>query len=229
MFIPSIDWLYQLVIIPKQSIRMEKWKEEKKNGRKKEINKTQPFHSPGKLIAPEHTQTAAINAAARLRVIRIGYVNGSVMAQYRSNDITHKFNMEAVLNRTSSERQISHQSVPKNHVFSSTSYSAENGITTKPTKQSATANDVTNKLVDVCKYRSRMTANMTSELPNTVANENKNRNASRPKWSFSKRSKYTKKFGSAVVVQQVASTKKMFSVVLNNVRLSSVNNCEIFQ
>lgn len=200
--------------------------------RKKEIKTIyhhHHHHSPGKLIAPEHTQTAAINPAARLRVIRIGYVNGSVMAQYRSNDITHKFNMEAVLNRTSSERQKSHQSVPKNQVFSSTSYSAENGITTKPTKQSATASDVTNKLVDVCKYRSRMTANMTNELPNTVANENKNRNASRPKRSFSKRSKYTKKLGSVVVVQQVASTKKMLSVVLNNVRLSSVNNCEIFQ
>lgn len=92
--------------------------------------------SPGKLIAPEHTQTAAINAAARLRVIRIGYEKGSVIAlrerktekliknsvrrkrwhnntidrihtQYRSSDITHKFNMEAVLNSTSRDRQIS--------------------------------------------------------------------------------------------------------------------------
>lgn len=124
---------------------------------------------------------------------------------------------------------MSHQSVPKNQVFSSTSYNAENGITTKPTRQSATARLVTNKFVDVCKYRSRITANMTNELPNTVANENKNRNASNPKRSFSKRSKYTEKFGS-VVVQQVASTKKiLLSVVLNNDLLSGVNNCEIFQ
>lgn len=102
----------------------------------------------GKLIAPEHTQTAAISAAARFRVIRIGYENGSVMAQYRSSDMTHKFRMLAVLKRTSNERHISHQSVPKNHVLSSTSYSAENGITTKPTRQSATAKLVTNKFVD---------------------------------------------------------------------------------
>lgn len=203
----------------------------------------------GKLIALEHTHTAAISAAARFCVIRIGYEKGSVMAQYRSNEITHKFKIDAVLKRTSSERQISHQSVPKNlyrrngekstgkkwneneekkkkkqlvrrscdsdpthtqrlwfwlndglelianfsilnyHVFSSTSYNAENGITTKPTRQSATAKLVTNKLVDVCRYRSRMTANITSELPNTVANENRNRNANKPRRSFSSRSK----------------------------------------
>lgn len=97
----------------------------------------------GKLMAPEHIQTAAIRAAAFFRVIFMGYEKGSVMAQYLSNDITHKFRMEAVENRTSRDRHISHQSSPKNQVFSSTSYNAEKGITAKPTKQSATAKLVT--------------------------------------------------------------------------------------
>lgn len=113
----------------------------------------------GKLIALEQIQTAAINNAARFLVIRIGYENGSVIAQYLSNEITHKFKMLAVLNKTSSERHISHQSVPKNHVFSSTSYKAENGITTKPTKQSANAKLVTNKFVDATKKKQRKREN----------------------------------------------------------------------
>lgn len=87
----------------------------------------------GKLIALEQTHTAAIKPTARFLVIRIGYENGSVMAQYRSSEITHKFNIEAVLNKTSNDLHISHQSTPKNHVFCSTSYKAENGITTNPT------------------------------------------------------------------------------------------------
>lgn len=37
----------------------------------------------GKLIAPEHTQTAAIRAAARFRVIRIGYwIEGELFNEY---------------------------------------------------------------------------------------------------------------------------------------------------
>uniref|UniRef100_A0A1B0BU18 Uncharacterized protein n=1 Tax=Glossina palpalis gambiensis TaxID=67801 RepID=A0A1B0BU18_9MUSC len=75
----------------------------------------------GKLIALEHIQTAQISKAARLTVMRMGYENGSVIAQYRSNEITQRFNIDAVLNSTSNERQISHQSVPKNHVLSNTS------------------------------------------------------------------------------------------------------------
>ena len=93
----------------------------------------------GKLIPLEHTHTAAISPAALFLVIFIGYENGSVIAQYRSKDITQRFKIEAVLKRTSNDLQISHQSVPKNQVFCSTSYRAENGITTNPTRQSATA------------------------------------------------------------------------------------------
>lgn len=54
-------------------------------------------------------------------------------------------------------------------------------------------------MVAVCRYLSRITANITSELPKTVAKENRNRKANRPALSFDKSSRYTENNGSSVL------------------------------
>ena len=69
----------------------------------------------GNEMADEQIQTETISMPALFRVILAGYVMGSVMAQYRSRLMTHRFKIEAVEAKTSKLCQPSHQYSPKIH------------------------------------------------------------------------------------------------------------------
>lgn len=62
----------------------------------------------GMEISADNTHTAPIITMARTGVRFFKYSTACVMLQYRSRDIRHKFNIEAVLNRTSRAECISH-------------------------------------------------------------------------------------------------------------------------
>lgn len=70
----------------------------------------------GKQITNDSTQTPATKSLARLVDIMLGYVTGRVTATYRSNDMAHKFNIDAVHIHTSTANHILHHKSPKIHI-----------------------------------------------------------------------------------------------------------------
>lgn len=85
-------------------------------------------------------QTSTTHNIIRLGVRFTPYSNGFVIAQYRSTDIAHRFNIDAVQLSTSNDTHISQKTVPKFHL-PSTSYNNAVGITNIATHKSDTAND----------------------------------------------------------------------------------------
>lgn len=66
----------------------------------------------GKHITNDKTHIPAISDFARFVDIILGYVTGLVTATYRSSDIAHKFNIDAVHIQTSTASHIRHQISP---------------------------------------------------------------------------------------------------------------------
>ena len=91
------------------------------------------------------------------------------MDQYLSRLIRHSVLMLAVVNSTSTASWISHQSVPKIQKPIS-SRANENGITTKPSNISLTANEAMNQFCVGLNDFSVNIAMQTSKLPTTIKN-----------------------------------------------------------
>lgn len=89
------------------------------------------------------------------------------MLQYLSNEIRHKFIMEAVLKRTSMAECTSHHHAP-NSQYPINSFASENGMMIKPRKKSATASDAMNQFWMFFKAFSVVMAMMTSIFPTTT-------------------------------------------------------------
>lgn len=88
----------------------------------------------------EKTHTKAIMPAALLGVLLVEYSTASVMAQYLSRAITHKWRMEAVQQVMSEESQMSHTIWPRVH-FPVTVYMVLIGMTRMDTRRSVTAKE----------------------------------------------------------------------------------------
>lgn len=123
--------------------------------------------SGGELITSDKTHTPAISISTRSTVRFCAYMIGSVIAQYRSNAIAHKFNMDDVQHNTSHVSHNLHKCMPniQRPIIILTTL---NGNTSTATVKSATASDTMKKF---CTIRSGLcvnTLNMTSTLPTIV-------------------------------------------------------------
>ena len=100
------------------------------------------------------------------------------MAKYRSNEMTHKFHIDAVDISTSNETQTSHNHAGKPHMPLFTSWYNDNGMIMEQTERSVKARESMKKFCTVLSCFSLKTEMMTKAFPNSPHKVSKGKIAS---------------------------------------------------